>query len=74
MAEHCEKIRSPGYQLILLISPNAAIDWVGVGVWGVYGVMNGENILIREYLAEWDIVCHRAAAFSSLVKIKAEVS
>ena len=35
VAEHCEKIRSPGYQLILLISPNAAIDWVGVGVWGV---------------------------------------
>ena len=31
-------------------------------------MMNGENILIREYLAEWDIVCHRAAAFSSLVK------
>ena len=29
--------------------------------------MNGENILIREYLAEWDIVCHRAAAFLSLV-------
>ena len=25
VAEHCEKIRSPGYQLILLISPNAAI-------------------------------------------------